>query len=103
MTTTADRRTELGHVDLPATSVLRGSGYRLSVLLGAALSAPAVLLVLHGNLSVNDALVRFGCALVFAAAGLAVVLATLPSHTGPGDAPGAAAPAPEPPDAPPGA
>ena len=52
--------------------------FRLSVLLGAALFAPAAFLVLRGNLSVTDALLRFGCALVVAAAGTALVLATVP-------------------------
>lgn len=54
------------------------SRFRLSVLLGAALFAPAAFLVLRGNLSVTDALLRFGCALAVAAAGTALVLATLP-------------------------
>jgi hypothetical protein len=43
------------------------------------LFAPAAMLVLRGNLSVNEALVRFGCALLFAMVGTAVVLSSLPA------------------------
>jgi hypothetical protein len=42
--------------------------------------APAVVLVLHGNLSVNDALLRFGCALLAAAAGTALLAYALPGQ-----------------------
>lgn len=54
------------------------SRYKPSVLLGAMLFAPAAMLVLRGNLSVNEALVRFGCALLFAAVGTAVLLFSMP-------------------------
>ncbi|WP_406833108.1 hypothetical protein ABEG17_09815 [Pedococcus sp. KACC 23699] len=60
------------------------SRYRSSVLLGAMLFAPAAFLVLHGNLSVNQALVRFGCALLFAMVGTAVVLSSMPTPVRPG-------------------
>jgi hypothetical protein len=56
----------------------RVTRFRLSVLLGAALFAPAAFLVLRGNLSVLDALLRFGCALLVGAAGTGLVLATVP-------------------------
>ncbi len=59
------------------------SRYKSSVLLGAMLFAPAAMLVLRGNLSINEALVRFGCALLFAAVGTAVVLFSMPAP-GPG-------------------
>ena len=55
------------------------SRFKPSVLLGAMLFAPAAMLVLRGNLSVNEALVRFGCALLFAAVGTAVVLFSMPA------------------------
>ncbi|MEO5981810.1 MAG: hypothetical protein ABIQ13_05790 [Pedococcus sp.] len=54
------------------------SRYKSSVLLGAMLFAPAAMLVLRGNLSINEALVRFGCALLFAAVGTALVLSSMP-------------------------
>jgi hypothetical protein len=77
---------------VPARSVsARVTRFRLSVLLGAALFAPAAFLVLRGNLSVTDALMRFGCALLVAAAGTALVLATVPAEDLAGDAPPAAA------------
>lgn len=57
----------------------RVTRFRLSVLLGAALFAPAAFLVLRGNLSVMDGLLRFGCALLVGAAGTGLVLATVPS------------------------
>ena len=55
------------------------SRFRSSVLLAAMLFAPAAFLVLRGNLSVNEGLVRFGCALLFAMVGTAVVISTMPS------------------------
>jgi len=64
-----------------SSAAARVSRFRLSVLLGAALFAPAAFLVLRGNLSVTDALLRFGCALLVAAAGTALVLATVPRET----------------------
>lgn len=60
----------------------RVTRFRLSVLLGAALFAPAAFLVLRGNLSVMDGLLRFGCALLVGAAGTGLVLATVPSDEG---------------------
>ncbi|KQU65289.1 hypothetical protein [Phycicoccus sp. Root101] len=62
----------------PATN--GSSRFKSSVLLGAMLFAPAAFLVLRGNLSVNEALVRFGCALAFAMIGTAVVISSLPAE-----------------------
>lgn len=88
-------------VGVPSVGVPSGAArvtrFRLSVLLGAALFAPAAFLVLRGNLSVTDALLRFGCALLVAAAGTALVLATVPADDLAGDGSTAAVD----PDAPP--
>lgn len=59
------------------------SRFTSSVLLGAMLFAPAAFLVLRGNLSANEALIRFGCALLFAMVGTAVVIGTMPAAVGP--------------------
>lgn len=67
------------------------SRFRSSVLIAAMLFAPAAFLVLRGNLSVNEALVRFGCALLFAMVGTAIVVSSMPVPGGSeGDAPGSA-------------
>ncbi|GAA2735651.1 hypothetical protein GCM10009867_18430 [Pedococcus aerophilus] len=68
----------------PAPAASNGSGrFKSSVLLGAMLFAPAAFLVMRGNLSVNEALIRFGCALLFAMVGTAVVIGTMPAAGGP--------------------
>jgi hypothetical protein len=59
--------------------------FRSGVLLGAMLFAPAAVLVLRGNLSINEALVRFGCAWVFAVVGTALVLSSLPAAAADGE------------------
>jgi hypothetical protein len=63
------------------------------VLLAGLLFAPAVWLVWHGNLSVNDAMLRFGCALLAAGVGIALFLSALPGQPTSAEAPSGAPPA----------
>lgn len=77
------------------------SRFTSSVLLGGMLFAPAAFLVFRGNLSIHEALLRFGCALLFAMLGTALVLSATPvpgsardtadQPGGAGDQPGSAA------------
>ena len=77
-------------VDTDAPGSNGNSRFRSNVLLAAMLFAPAAFLVLRGNLSVNEALVRFGCALLFAMVGTAVVVGTMPATDGAPDGAGQA-------------
>lgn len=52
------------------------SGFRAALVLAVVLTVPAVYLVGVGDLSAQDALVRFGCAWAFAAGGVALVLSS---------------------------
>ncbi len=62
----------------PEVDSAAGQAFGPTVLLGAFLFVPAALLVFHGNLSVYDALLRFGCALAVASIGTAVIRSALP-------------------------
>lgn len=59
----------------PVEGTRLGHGPALHVLLGVLLFAPAAVLVVDGNLAVDDALVRFALALLAAGAALALLRA----------------------------
>ncbi len=66
------------HESVEALVTPTGPGFGQSVVLAGLLFAPAALLVLDGNLSVYDALLRFGCALAAAAVGTALIRTAMP-------------------------
>ncbi|MGG5259679.1 hypothetical protein [Phycicoccus avicenniae] len=67
--------------------------FGFGAMLGVLMFAPAAVLVWHGNLSVNDAIVRFGLAWTVAVVGVGVVVSAL-SAPAPRPAPTAAEPTP---------